>query len=485
MCIPVNLAYSDRIQTCVLATRENSGAGRLMDCLRIRPSLFHSGGFRKGSSCPREGLLLRSAFLNPIVSIRTRFRAEVDSNLPANRCQAKGAGHRVRDKTMDFSFTHEQTLLRDSVQKFIQNSYPFEERQKLVKTEEGFSRDNWLTFAELGWLALPFREEDGGIGGTPIELMILMEELGKGLVVEPYVPTIVLAGGMISAGANHAIRETILTEIMAGEKLAAFAFVEPQARFNLCDITTTAEACADGFAINGFKGVVIGGPSADYLVVPARTGGEQRDEQGITLFLVDNGAEGISRRDYPTVDGFRASEIEFENVRVSADRVIGDIGNGYGLIEDAVDSAILAIGAEAVGAMEVLYKTTVEYCKTREQFGQPIGKFQVLQHRMVDMFMEYEQSKSLLYMAAMRLDEGRSNEVRLDQEKSAECKKAVSALKVQIGKAGRFIGQNAIQLHGGMGMTDELNVGHYFKRLTMIDTMFGNVDFHLKRFGQL
>lgn len=380
---------------------------------------------------------------------------------------------------MDFSFTQEQTLLQDSVQKFIQNSYPFDERQELVKTEEGFSRDHWLTFAELGWLALPFPEEDGGIGGSSIELMILMEELGKGLVVEPYVSTIVLAGGMISAGANHAIRQTILTEIMTGEKLAAFAFVEPQARFNLTDITTTAKAGAEGFAINGFKGVVIGGPSADYLVVPARTAGGQRDAQGITLFLVDSRAEGISRRDYATVDSLRASEIVFDNVKIPSDRVIGDIGNGYALIEDAADRAILALGAEAVGAMEVLYKTTVEYCKTRQQFGQPIGKFQVLQHRMVDMYMEYEQSKSLLYMAALRLDEGS------DEGKSAESKKAVSALKVQVGKAGKFIGQNAIQLHGGMGMTDELNVGHYFKRLTMIDTMFGNVDFHLKRFGRL
>jgi alkylation response protein AidB-like acyl-CoA dehydrogenase len=221
--------------------------------------------------------------------------------------------------------------------------------------------------------------------------------------------------------------------------------------------------------------VVIGGPSADVLIVPARTSGEQRDATGITLFLLDANAPGISRRDYPTVDGLRASEVTLENVRVAGTEILGKVGEGLALLESVVDSGILAVGAEAVGAMEVLYKTTVEYCKTREQFGQPIGKFQVLQHRMVDMFMEYEQTKSLLYMAAMRLDE----------DEGVEARKAVSALKVQVGKAGRFIGQSAIQLHGGMGMTDELNVGHYFKRLTMVDTMFGNTDHHLKRFGQL
>ena len=225
--------------------------------------------------------------------------------------------------------------------------------------------------------------------------------------------------------------------------------------------------------INGFKGVVIGGPSADVLVVPARTSGGQKDESGITLFLVPADTAGISRRDYPTIDGFRASEITFDGVSVPASSVLGGVDEGFAALEKAIDYSILAVGAEAVGAMEVLYKTTVEYCKTREQFGQPIGKFQVLQHRMVDMFIEHEQTKSLLFMAAMKLSEGYDS----------EAKKAVSALKVQIGKGGRFVGENAIQLHGGMGMTDELNVGHYFKRLTAIDTLFGNVDYHLRKYA--
>jgi alkylation response protein AidB-like acyl-CoA dehydrogenase len=375
---------------------------------------------------------------------------------------------------MDFSFSEEQSLLQDSVQRFIQNDYSFEARQKLVKADEGYSRTNWRSFAELGWLALPFGEEVGGFGGTSIETMILMEEFGKGLVVEPYLSTVLMAGQCIADGGSAVQRETVLAEIMSGTKLAALAFVEPQARFNLADVMTTA--AKDGeYVLNGSKGVVFGGPGADYLVVPARTAGEQKDREGITLFLVDAAAEGISRRDYPTIDGHRASEIAFENVRVPADGVLGEVNAGLNLLERVIDNAILAVGAEAVGAMEVLYKATVEYCQTREQFGQPIGKFQVLQHRMVDMFMEHEQTKSLLYMAAMQLAEGYTLDAR----------KAVSALKVRVGKGGRFVGQSAIQLHGGMGMTDDLAVGHYFKRLTAIDTMFGNAAFHLKRYASL
>ena len=374
---------------------------------------------------------------------------------------------------MDFSFSDEQALLQDSVQRFVQNSYEFESRQKLIKTDDGFSRDNWATFAELGWLALPFTEESGGFGGTAVETMIVMEEFGKGLVIEPYVTTVIMAGSVIEAGGSASHKEGVLAEIMAGSKMAAIAYVEPQARFNLADVTTTASASGDGYTINGFKGVVLGGPSADVLIVPARTSGEQRDESGITLFLVDASSEGVSRRDYPTIDGGRASEITLENVAVSSANILGEVDQGLSLLEVGINNGILAVCAEAVGAMEVLYKTTVEYCKTREQFGQPIGKFQVLQHRMVDMFMEHEQAKSLLYMAAIRMSEG----------DGAEATKALSALKVQIGKGGRFVGQNAIQLHGGMGMTDELNVGHYFKRITAIEMLFGNADHHLRKYS--
>ncbi|MCG8433177.1 MAG: acyl-CoA/acyl-ACP dehydrogenase, partial [Gammaproteobacteria bacterium] len=256
---------------------------------------------------------------------------------------------------MDFSFSEEQSLLQDSVQRFIRNSYVFEDRRKLIETEEGFSRDNWSSFAELGWLALPFPEEAGGFGGTPVETMIMMEEFGKGLVVEPYVSTIIMAGTAISEGGSAAHREGVLAEMMAGTKLAAVAFVEPRARFNLADVTTAATADDDGgYTVNGFKGVVLGGPSADLLVIPARTSGDQKDEKGITLFLVNADAGGVSRRDYPTIDGMRASEVTLENVRVTRDDVLGEVDGGYELLEKVIDHAILAVGAEAVGAMEVL-----------------------------------------------------------------------------------------------------------------------------------
>jgi alkylation response protein AidB-like acyl-CoA dehydrogenase len=284
-----------------------------------------------------------------------------------------------------------------------------------------------------------------------------------------------LAGGALRIAGSKAQKTTHLSGIIDGSRQAALAFAEPQGRFNLADLTTTATADADGYRLSGYKCVVLNGPAADTLIVTARTSGAQRDTDGVSLFIVDAQAPGVSRRDYPTVDAFRASEITFEDVALDSGALLGELGGGYPIIEQVVDEGILAVGSEAVGCMEVLYKTTVEYCKTREQFGQPIGKFQVLQHRMVDMFMEHEQSKSLMYMAAMRMDEGYG----------AQAKKAISAFKVQVGKSGRFVGQGAVQLHGGMGMTDELNVGHYFKRLTIIDTLFGNVDFHLKRFGGL
>ena len=376
---------------------------------------------------------------------------------------------------MDFSFSDEQSLLKDSVERFIKNDYAFDARQKLTKTEQGFSPKNWKTYAELGWLGVPFTEADGGFGGGPIETMLIMEQFGRGLVVEPFLPTVVLVGGMLRLAGKTAQKEKYLARIIDGSLQGAFAFAEPQGRFNLADLTTTGVKSGDGYVLNGHKAVVINGPSADLLVVSARTAGQQRGRGGVSLFLVDANAPGVTRRDYPTVDALRASEVRLDNVMVDKTAVLGRAGRAIDVIEQAVDEATLAIGAEAVGCMEVLYKATVEYCKTRQQFGQPIGKFQVLQHRMVDMFMEYEQSKSLMFMAAMRLAEGYG----------PQAQKAVSAFKVQVGKSGRFVGQSAVQLHGGMGMTEELSIGHYFKRLTMIDTMFGNVDHHLKRFGAL
>ena len=376
---------------------------------------------------------------------------------------------------MDFSFSDEQTLLQESVSRFITNDYGFESRQKHSRSDAGYSLENWQTFAELGWLGVPFSENHGGFGGGAVETMLMMEEFGKGLVVEPYLATVVACGSALNGFGSEDQKSSFIPEIIDGSKLWALAFAEPQGRFNLADLTTTATANNGSYLLSGHKSVVINGPNANFFIVSVRTSGEQRDETGVSLFIIPSDARGLSRRDYPTVDGQRASELILDNVELDEASRLGEEGQGLNILQQAIDFATLAIGSEAVGCMEVLYKDTVEYCKNREQFGQPIGKFQVLQHRMVDMFMEHEQSKSLMFMAAMRWDEGYG----------AEAQKAVSAFKVQVGKSGKFVGQSAVQLHGGMGMTDELNIGHYFKRLTIIDTMFGNVDHHLKRFGSL
>ena len=373
---------------------------------------------------------------------------------------------------MDFSFTEEQTLLRNMVQSFVQDNYDFDARMKIVRSDEGMSREIWQQFAELGLLAAPFSEDLGGLDGGPIETMVIMEELGRGLVVEPYLPTVVLCGGILSRHGSAAQQQGHLPGLIAGEDIWALAYSESQSRFNLADVRTSAKADGDGYVLNGAKAVVIGAPWANKLIVSARLSGDQFDRDGLGLFIVDKAAAGVSTQDYQTVDGSRASEITLENVAVSADALLGDAGNGFAVLEEAIDFGIGAVCAEAIGHMKMLNDATVEYCKTRKQFGVPIGSFQVLQHRMVDMFMEYEQSVSMTYMVNMKLAEAES-----------ERRKAAAGAKVQIGKSGRFVGQEAVQLHGGMGMTEELSVGHYFKRLTMIDIQFGNVDHHLKRFA--
>ena len=375
---------------------------------------------------------------------------------------------------MNFNFNEEQIMIQRQVSQFIQRDYEWEKRQSLVSSDLGFSEDNWNTFAELGWLGISISEKSGGFGGTAIETMILMEEFGKGLVLEPYLETIVLSAGIIDSCGTEKQKKEVLEKVISGDIHLALAFTEPQSRFNLSDVSTEAKQSGDFYVINGFKSVVMNGPSADTLIVSARTSKNQSDNDGISLFLIDSKSTGISSRNYPTVDGRRASEVTFENVKVSSNSLLGNKNRGFKELDNAVDLATLAICAEAVGAMEILYKTTVEYTKTRKQFGQAIGKFQVLQHRMVDMFMEYEQCKSLLYMATIK-----------KVEDAPDSKKSVSGLKYQIGKASKFIGQQSIQLHGGMGVTDELNVGHFFKRLTTIGTIFGNADYHLKRYSQL
>ncbi len=375
---------------------------------------------------------------------------------------------------MDFNFTEEQTMIRDSLSRLIREKYDFDTRRGVVQSEAGWSPEFWAQLAELGLLMAPFSEEDGGLGGGAIDAMVVMEEFGKGLVVEPYIPTIVCAGGFLKHAGSAAQKEEYLASIMGGETVFAFAYAEPRGRYNLADLETTAKANGAGYTLSGHKAVVIGAPWASKLIVTARTSGDRRDRGGISLFIVDKDAPGVTTRDYPTVDGRRASEVYFENVALGADALIGDADGALPLIERVADEATAALCAEAVGAMGVAHAQTVEYSRQRKQFGTAIGKFQVLQHRMVDMFMEHEQSISMTYMATLKLGDD-----------TVERQKAVSAAKVRIGQAGRFVGQSAIQIHGGMGMTEELAVGHYFKRLTMIDSELGNVDHHMRRYTEL
>tara|TARA_Y100000748_G_C15456690_1_gene473209 strand:- start:66 stop:1193 length:1128 start_codon:yes stop_codon:yes gene_type:complete len=375
---------------------------------------------------------------------------------------------------MDFTFNEEQTMIQDQVEQFIQKEYDWETRQELSNSDLGFGTHNWKTFAELGWLGIAVSEKNGGFGGSSIETMLIMEEFGKGLVVEPFLETIVMSAGILDKHGTDEQKNEIISSVINGEMHLALAYAEPQSRFNLSDVVTEAKVDGENFVINGFKSVVMNGPSANKIIISARTSGTQLENKGISLFLVDSDIEGLTKSDYKTVDGRKASDINLENVIVSKNCLIGSLNEGFDILDEAIDRSILAISAEAVGAMEILYKTTVEYTKTREQFGTPIGKFQVLQHRMVDMFMEYEQCKSLLYMATMK-----------NEESAPDAKKAISGLKYQVGKAGKFVGQQSVQLHGGMGVTDELNVGHYFKRLTTIGTIFGNADFHLKQYTSL
>ncbi|HMP61711.1 acyl-CoA dehydrogenase family protein [Phenylobacterium sp.] len=375
---------------------------------------------------------------------------------------------------MDFNFTDEQSMLRDTVASYLADNYAFDARRAAIKSEAGWRPQVWKAFAEeLGILGAPFSEEHGGLGGGAIENMVVMEEFGKALVIEPYMGTVVIGGGFMKHS-GYAGAADVIGKIIAGEAIIAFAYAEPQARYTWQDLKTTAVKDGSGYVLNGHKAVVVGAPWATHLIVTARTGGGQRDAQGVSVFLVDKSAKGVTTRDYPTVDGQRASEVTFENVALPAEALLGAEGQGLPLVEQVMDEAIAATCAEACGVLRRLQEGTVEYTRGRKQFGQPISVFQVLQHRMVDMFIQLEQSISMTYMANIRLGES-----------AVERAKAVSAAKVQIGKACKFVGQSAIQLHGGMGVTDEMAIGHYFKRATMIEGLFGSTDHHLVRYEGL
>jgi pimeloyl-CoA dehydrogenase small subunit len=377
---------------------------------------------------------------------------------------------------MDFDLSEEQRLLKESVDGLLGSSYDFEQRKKYMAEKGGWSKSVWGKLAEQGLLGLPFSEDDGGFGAGGVETMIVMEALGKALVLEPYLATVILAGGFLRRGGSAEQKAAHIPGIIDGSRTFAFAQLEKNSRYDLSDVSTSAKKKGEAYVIDGEKFVVLNGESADMLVVTARTKGGQRDKSGIGVFLVPGNAKGVVRKGYPTQDGLHAADITFTGVEVGADAAIGDPENGdakggLALIERVVDDARIALCAEAVGLMDESLKTTVEYLKTRTQFGVPIGSFQTLQHRAADMFVAVEQARSMSMFATMAAD--------IDDAR--ERATAVAAAKVQIGKSAKFVGQQSIQLHGGIGMTMEAKIGHYFKRLTMIENTFGDTDYHLRR----
>jgi hypothetical protein len=373
---------------------------------------------------------------------------------------------------LNFDISSEQQILKDSVDRFVQDNYQLEKRQLLVLNKKGFSDKHWQTMADLGWLGVSVPEAHGGFGGNQIDTMIVMEAFGKGLVLEPFFASSVLGGKAIAEGGTDALKAELLPGLVDGSRQLTLAYAEPQSRFDLEDIVTRAQRDGNNYVINGHKSMVLHAASAKQMVVSARTSGGQNDKKGISLFVINADADGVDISAFPTVDGQQAAEVKLKSVRVPASRLLGTIDEGFELLNAIATDGILALAAEAVGAMEVLYKDTVAYTQEREQFDHSLSDFQVLQHRMVDMFMEYEQCKSLLYRATLEV-----------VQNSGSAQRSVHALKYYIGKMGIFIGENAVQLHGGMGVTEELRIGHYFKRLLVIDAQFGNSDHHLALFA--
>ena len=376
---------------------------------------------------------------------------------------------------MNFEFNEEQKMLKESMHRWFQDNYSFEQRRVIAESDEGISREHWSSFAELGWLSIPFTEDHGGFGGNIIDIAAMMEEFGKVLLLEPAISSLVLFGGLLESGNNKELASSLIPKIIDGSLLGALATYEPQARYDLSDITTTANASGDDFTLNGQKSVVLGGAHADKFIVSARTSGGQTDEAGISLFMVDREQVIVSTQ--RMMDGQIVADIVIDNVKISADNQLSELDGGYELLVGALQTANVALSAEAVGIMTTLNQTTIEYTKTRKQFGVPISSFQVLQHRMVDTFMACEQSKSLLYGTLCELTDETTD--------SRERAMAVNALRTLIARNGKLVGDEAIQMHGGMGITDELDVGHYVKRLLMINLIFGNGDFYQKRFNQL
>lgn len=372
---------------------------------------------------------------------------------------------------MDFELSSEQTLLKDSIDRFVLDKYDFDARQKLARGDTGYSTENWKLMAEMGWLALPFSEEIGGFGGTPIETAILMESFGTGLVLEPYLATVLLGGKLVELAGNDEQKASIIGPLTEGEHLLAVGYAEPQSRFDLNVVATIATTSGEAYTLNGHKTMALNAATANTLIISARTSGERRDQDGISLFLVDAQAKGLSFQNYPTLDGGRASDLILKDVEAT---LLGEVGKGLSYLTQVIDHAICAICAEAVGAMAKVNEVTLDYAKTRVQFGKSIGENQVIQHRLADMLIEEEMSRTMSAMASMRL-------IEEPEERGA----IASATKARVSEAAKFVGEQGIQVHGGIGMTDEYIIGHYYKRLLVIEKLFGSTDYHLIRFADL
>jgi alkylation response protein AidB-like acyl-CoA dehydrogenase len=372
---------------------------------------------------------------------------------------------------MNFELSQEQQLLADSLRRFVAGDYSFEARSKIVASPKGWSEEVWTKLAELGLLGLPFAAEHGGFGGTAVDVMIVMEAIGEALIVEPYLSAVGLGGQFVARGGSPAQQERLLPAIAQGQCRMAFAHVEPGARYELAQVGMRARRDGDGFVLDGDKRVVLHAGAADVLVVSARTAGEGSDPHGVSVFLVDKGAPGTTVKEYRTIDEQRAADVSFSGVRVPREALVGLEGAGLPLIVEVVDYATALLCAEAVGGIRYANDATLEYLKTRRQFGVPIGTFQALQHRMVDMVISYEQARSMTYLAC----------VKVDTAGEAERQRVISAAKVKVADACRHVSQESVQLHGGMGMTEELKVSHTFRRLTIIGQAWGDAEHHLER----
>jgi alkylation response protein AidB-like acyl-CoA dehydrogenase len=373
---------------------------------------------------------------------------------------------------MDFALSPDQTLMKQSLDRFVEENYAFERRTSRPRTDIGFNREHWSSFAELGWLGLPIPEANGGFGGTAIDTMILMEAFGAGLVTEPFVPTVVIAGTILAAADAGSSGAALLADLLEGTKIVTLAYAEPQAGYEPSAVSTTARRDGDSLVINGRKVAVPYALAADYLIVSVRTAGAPNAEDGISLALVARDTPGASRRDYDTYDERRASDVAFENVRIPLGSIVGTRDGGLPLLDRALDRGNVALCAEAVGAMGALHRKTVEYLKARSQFGRPIGSFQALAHRAVDMLVQLELARAITTYAASLVD----------GEDAVASRRAAAAAKFQISESSRFVGEGAIQLHGAIGLTEELSIGHYVKRLTMLERELGDGPSAIKRY---